>query len=306
MRLTLIFTLLIATTLAAPAPIFLKNGPFAIEALSARTSASQILETLLALLSRAAGGRGVRGTHPTVPIPAVTTIKATTLGATTVAATTLPASTIPATTIGTLTTISATTVAATTLAATTVSATTIAATTITVSTIASTSISTSGNTVASSAKVLDCVVPTTTLPSGASSLPSPTGTYVGSFNGSGTQNYDCTDLASTAAPSSIGADANLTSTASCGTGIHSFDNPTSPRFDMSSLGNTLASKNTTVASPDGSSNIAWVYLTAVDSTGDIVQLYRVDTVGGVAPSVCGNETGVVRVEYQATYMFYQG
>lgn len=150
-----------------------------------------------------------------------------------------------------------------------------------------------------------CVSPTPQ-PTYASALGTPTGTLVGIFNGVGVQNYQCANASSV--PTSIGANANLTSIAgaTCGTGIHFFDNPTTPEFDLEQLGNNVCAKSASIVSPDTpATDVNWLRLSVTSSsTGDVSQVYRLETKGGQPPASCG-EAGVVQVPYGATYWFYQ-
>ncbi|KAJ4368981.1 hypothetical protein N0V83_006063 [Neocucurbitaria cava] len=144
--------------------------------------------------------------------------------------------------------------------------------------------------------------------------------------GTGTQNYTCsTDL--TAAPAAIGALAQLfnascalssdptASTQSLGSieesasiGAHFFLDSTTPDFDITGLGNTEAKKAEEIVSPQGSENVKWLRLTAqaTGTTSSVKEIYRLNTVGGVAPANCAGRTAgeVVTVDYQAQYWVY--
>lgn len=144
--------------------------------------------------------------------------------------------------------------------------------------------------------------------------------------GTGTQNYTCsTDL--TAAPAAIGAVAQLfnascalssdptASTQSLGSieespsiGAHFFVDTTTPDFDIVGLGNTEAKKAEEIVSPQGSENVKWLRLTAqtAGTTSSVKEIYRLNTVGGVAPANCAGRTAgeVVTVDYQAQYWVY--
>lgn len=144
--------------------------------------------------------------------------------------------------------------------------------------------------------------------------------------GQGTQNYTCADA--TSVPAAIGAVAQLfnascalagnpsASTESLGSieesqaaiGAHFFVDNTTPDFDIIGLGNTEAKKAEEIASPQGSANVKWLRLVpqAQGSTSAVKEIYRLNTVGGVAPSDCaGRAAGeVVTVDYEAQYWIY--
>lgn len=145
--------------------------------------------------------------------------------------------------------------------------------------------------------------------------------------GQGTQNYTCgTNL--TAPPSAIGAVAQLydascamasdpsASTKALGTieesaksiGAHFFVDTTTPDFDIVGLGNTQAKKVEECLAPQPAADVRWLRLEAqvAGTTSKVKQIYRLNTVGGLAPSTCeGKAVGdVVAVEYQAQYWIY--
>ena len=139
--------------------------------------------------------------------------------------------------------------------------------------------------------------------------------------GQGTQNYTCATSAS--APSAIGAVAQLFN-ASCeianpneaqnnvveatAIGSHFFVDLTTPYFDIPGLGNIGTKKVEEVAAPNPSINIKWLRLQAQtsESTSQVKVIYRLNTVGGLAPANCeGRAEGeVVTVQYQAQYWMY--
>ncbi|KAF1851906.1 uncharacterized protein K460DRAFT_269384 [Cucurbitaria berberidis CBS 394.84] len=144
--------------------------------------------------------------------------------------------------------------------------------------------------------------------------------------GQGTQNYSC-GANTASAPTAIGAVAQLFN-ASCAMssnptadtaslasvqeapaiGAHFFVDNTTPDFDIIGLGNTQAKKVEEAASPQPSANVKWLRLQAQTqgSTSSVKQIYRLNTVGGVAPSNCeGHAAGdVVTVQYEAQYWVY--
>jgi hypothetical protein len=140
-------------------------------------------------------------------------------------------------------------------------------------------------------------------------------------HGQGTQNYTCTTPTST--PSAIGAIAELFD-ASCeianpseaqnnivqaaAIGHHFFADLTTPDFDISDLGNTKTKKIEEVAAPNPGADIKWLRLQAqaTESTSQVKYIYRLNTVGGLAPANCeGRAEGeVVTVQYEAQYWIY--
>ncbi|KAF2789858.1 hypothetical protein K505DRAFT_327968 [Melanomma pulvis-pyrius CBS 109.77] len=139
--------------------------------------------------------------------------------------------------------------------------------------------------------------------------------------GHGTQNYSC--ASETATPTAIGAVADLFN-ASCAVasgstslgsiaedaaaiGAHFFVDNTTPDFDIVGLGNTQAKKVESMAAPQAT-NVPWLKLDAQaqGTTSAVKNIYRLQTVGGVAPKDCtGHKAGdVVTVEYEAQYWIY--
>ncbi|KAF2024354.1 hypothetical protein EK21DRAFT_104718 [Setomelanomma holmii] len=145
--------------------------------------------------------------------------------------------------------------------------------------------------------------------------------------GQGTQNYTC-GANLTAAPSAIGAVAQLfdascalssdptASTTALGTieesaksiGAHFFLDTTTPDFDIVGLGNTQAKKVEDCNAPSSTADVKWLRLEAQaqGSTSSVKQIYRLNTVGGLAPSSCeGKAAGdIVTVKYEAQYWIY--
>lgn len=140
-------------------------------------------------------------------------------------------------------------------------------------------------------------------------------------HGQGTQNYTC--AAPTSLPSAIGAVAQLYN-ASCevanpnqaqnnivqaaAIGNHFFADLTTPDFNIPGLGNTKTKKVEEVAAPNPSTDVKWLRLQAQssDSTSQVKFIYRLNTVGGVAPANCDGraEGEVVTVQYDAQYWIY--
>lgn len=144
--------------------------------------------------------------------------------------------------------------------------------------------------------------------------------------GQGTQNYTC--ASSTSVPAAIGALAQLYN-ASCAVasnpsastdslasiaassatiGTHFFVDNTTPDFDIQGLGNTEVKKAEDAAAPNPSADVKWLRLQAqaTGTTSSVKQIYRLRTVGGVAPATCEGRTAgeVITVDYQAQYWVY--
>ncbi|KAF1942016.1 hypothetical protein EJ02DRAFT_186794 [Clathrospora elynae] len=143
--------------------------------------------------------------------------------------------------------------------------------------------------------------------------------------GKGTQNYTCADP--TAAPAAIGALAQLynascalagnpsASTTSLGSidesasiGEHFFVDNTTPDFDIFGLGNTQLKKVQDASAPKPDSDVKWLRLQAQaqGTTGGVKMIYRLNTVGGVAPATCAGQAAgdVITVDYEAQYWVY--
>lgn len=99
-------------------------------------------------------------------------------------------------------------------------------------------------------------------------------------------------------------------------GVHYFGNATSPFFDLSAsngFGKIAAAKvaNTTApASATVGGDVDWLLLDGTvvsgDAEGKSVQIYRVETVGGMGSceGVDSGDGGVVSRQYAAQYWFY--
>ncbi|KAF2115620.1 hypothetical protein BDV96DRAFT_471100, partial [Lophiotrema nucula] len=135
--------------------------------------------------------------------------------------------------------------------------------------------------------------------------------------GKGTQNYTC--ASATGVPSAIGAVAQLFN-ASCAVaegnlgsvtedasaiGAHFFVDNTTPDFDIIGLGNTELKKAESMAAPQAT-DVPWLRLEAQQqgTTSPVKQIYRLNTVGGVAPASCEGQGEVVTVDYEAQYWVY--
>jgi len=102
-------------------------------------------------------------------------------------------------------------------------------------------------------------------------------------------------------------------------GHHFFANSTTPTFDLNTasmqLGFAPCSKNNTVPAPAGASvgqgdvgfgAVAWLKLvTRVGATGNLEEIYRVNTAGGNPPATCAGMPATFEVEYAAEYWFFE-
>lgn len=166
-----------------------------------------------------------------------------------------------------------------------------------------------------------CDLSTVSQPASGLTPPSPDLRLILVAHGEGTQNYTCATPSST--PAAIGAIAQLYN-ASCevaspgvaqnnivqaaAIGKHFFSDLTTPDFDIPQLGNTKVKKIEDVAAPKPSADVRWLLLQAqpAESTSQVKFVYRLNTVGGLAPASCeGRAEGeVVTVQYQAQYWIY--
>jgi hypothetical protein len=101
-------------------------------------------------------------------------------------------------------------------------------------------------------------------------------------------------------------------------GHHFFTNTTTPFFNLDTdemkLGEVPCVKNSSVNAPTdapkGQQNedaVAWLKLFARDgATGDLQEVYRVETAGGSPPKTCTGMPATFSVQYSAQYWFYQG
>lgn len=91
-------------------------------------------------------------------------------------------------------------------------------------------------------------------------------------------------------------------------GNHFFADLTTPDFNIPGLGNTKSKKVEEVAAPNPSADVKWLRLQAQTegTTSQVKFIYRLNTVGGLAPANCeGRAAGeVVTVQYQAQYWIY--
>ncbi|KAI1768705.1 hypothetical protein GGR53DRAFT_347846 [Hypoxylon sp. FL1150] len=101
-------------------------------------------------------------------------------------------------------------------------------------------------------------------------------------------------------------------------GKHFFTNTTTPFFNLDTtqynLGEAGCSKaNQTNAPADaptgqaGEKAVPWLKLkTHIGSTGNLQEVYRIETAGGSAPSTCVGQSAAFEVQYAAQYWFWEG
>ncbi|TWU74699.1 hypothetical protein ED733_004893 [Metarhizium rileyi] len=109
----------------------------------------------------------------------------------------------------------------------------------------------------------------------------------------------------------------LGSTVMSRSGVHYFDGST-PFFNLdtpaSTIGQVPCAKNSSAKAPstaavgqNGEKAVSWLRLTAKDgTTGDIKDVYRVNTAGGSPPATCKDMPAKFEVQYSAVYWFWQG
>ncbi|TVY45171.1 hypothetical protein LSUB1_G001018 [Lachnellula subtilissima] len=102
-------------------------------------------------------------------------------------------------------------------------------------------------------------------------------------------------------------------------GHHLFTNTTTPFFtlntDAMQLGVAPCAKNNSVSAPtsavkgqydQGFGAVAWLKLTARSgATGNLEEVYRVNTAGGNPPATCAGMPATFEVQYAAEYWFYE-
>jgi len=103
-------------------------------------------------------------------------------------------------------------------------------------------------------------------------------------------------------------------------GHHFFTTVTTPFFNLDTasmdLGEAQCSKNNTVNAPAdapkgqggvGNGAVAWLkLLTKVGSTGNLEEIYRLNTAGGNPPATCVGMPAAFEVQYSAEYWFWEG
>lgn len=103
-------------------------------------------------------------------------------------------------------------------------------------------------------------------------------------------------------------------------GKHYFSSPGVPYFNLNEgstagkFGEAHCQKNASAtapvaasAGPKGEQAVPWLKLSTIEeTTQDIKEVYRVDTVGGSAPATCKGMQDKFTVEYVAVYWFWSG
>ena len=184
-----------------------------------------------------------------------------------------------------------------------------------------------------------CSIAKVQQPTAPTPLPSPSAGNVLSMIvvGRGTQNYTCADASPTTTPTANGALANLYD-ASCiaksspstlaalttavqritlaqiptqlvAAGHHYFFDTTTPAFDMTdaAMGLTMTKKAGVSNAPNATNgDVPWLYLKAQTqgTTGDVREIYRLNTNGGAAPKTCDGQPAAFEVQYSAEYWLY--
>jgi len=90
---------------------------------------------------------------------------------------------------------------------------------------------------------------------------------------------------------------------------HYFLDTTTPFFDFvttdHNYGTVASKKIATANAPNATADVPWLKLNATTSTGNsIKEIYRMNTVGGVAPANCAGQPSLIYVQYSAEYLFY--
>ncbi|TQS32522.1 hypothetical protein Golomagni_07158 [Golovinomyces magnicellulatus] len=97
-------------------------------------------------------------------------------------------------------------------------------------------------------------------------------------------------------------------------GHHFFTQKGVPYFDLGEIGQAPTAKNNSAPAPataasgqKGEPAVPWLKLTTVDgATGNIREVYRVETAGGSAPKTCRGQPDHIEVQYAAQYWFWEG
>jgi hypothetical protein len=94
-------------------------------------------------------------------------------------------------------------------------------------------------------------------------------------------------------------------------GVHYFTTATTPFFNLDTaaaqLGQAQCAKNASVNAPadapkgqGGEAAVAWLKLmTKSGATGDLQEVYRLETAGGSAPATCAGMPATFEVQYSA-------
>ncbi|KAI2609285.1 hypothetical protein GGR54DRAFT_651853 [Hypoxylon sp. NC1633] len=101
-------------------------------------------------------------------------------------------------------------------------------------------------------------------------------------------------------------------------GHHFFTNTTTPFFDLDTAQNQIGeagcAKDSQTDAPatatkgrQGEKAVPWLRLkTRVGSTGNLQEVYRIETAGGSAPASCKGQPAAFEVQYAAQYWFWEG
>ncbi|KAI2471885.1 hypothetical protein F4781DRAFT_428889 [Annulohypoxylon bovei var. microspora] len=101
-------------------------------------------------------------------------------------------------------------------------------------------------------------------------------------------------------------------------GHHFFTDDTTPFFNLDTnkynLGEAPCSKANQTSAPDdaprgqqGEKAVAWLKLnTRTGATGNLQEVYRINTAGGSPPATCQGQAAAFEVQYSAQYWFWEG
>jgi hypothetical protein len=97
-------------------------------------------------------------------------------------------------------------------------------------------------------------------------------------------------------------------------GEHYFTDLKTPYFDLRDAGTIGCSKHSSQNAPGsapagaaGEKAVPWLKLTAKEgATGNLREVYRVETAGGSPPASCNGQAASFTVQYAAEYWFYEG
>ncbi|KAI1654872.1 hypothetical protein F4813DRAFT_190713 [Daldinia decipiens] len=101
-------------------------------------------------------------------------------------------------------------------------------------------------------------------------------------------------------------------------GKHFFTNNTTPFFNLDTtqnqIGEASCSKDSQTNAPadapkgqQGEKAVPWLRLkTQSGSTGNLQEVYRIETAGGSAPATCQGQPAAFEVQYAAQYWFWEG
>jgi len=189
-----------------------------------------------------------------------------------------------------------------------------------------------------------CDLSTLQMPAAPTALPAPpTGSVLTHVAiGRGTQNYSCATNTASSVPVQVGANATLFNFTCVAaqyptlfngipqiaykfpipelstpqnpaqnllSGEHYFLDTTTPFFDLDlgskQLGEVACTKTNASNAPNPSSDVPWLHLKVKSADGTtITDVYRLETVGGVAPATCSGQPSLIYVQYAAQYWFY--